>query len=71
MNAAALDGAPRRFNEGVINADGRDHDIEACDTKLLREFLLKRLPRLGAQPANTLVCIVARKRCQIHASDRP
>src|SRR5437762_1445714 len=48
MNAAALDGPPCGFDEGVINAYRSDLDIEALDAKLLEEFLLNRLARLGA-----------------------
>src|SRR5205807_2897987 len=69
MNAAALDGPPRGFDEGVINADGSDLDREALDAQLLYEFLLNRLPRLGAQAANTLVGIVAGECRQIHAGN--
>src|SRR5260370_35947367 len=69
MNAAALDCAPRGFDEGVINADGSDLDIEAFDAKLLNEFLLNGLSCLGAQAANTLVGVVAGEGRQMHAGD--
>ena len=69
MNAAALDGAPGGFDKGVINAHGSDLDIETLDAKLLLEFVLNRLPRLRAQAANTLVCVVAGECRQIHARD--
>src|SRR6267378_4756586 len=69
MNAAALNRAPRGFDEGVINADGSDLDIEALDAKLLYELVLNRLSRLGAQTANTLVGVVAGECRQIHAGD--
>src|SRR5207249_8797218 len=69
MDAAALDGASRGFNESVINANGRDLDIEALDAQLLHKLLLKRLPCLGAKPANALARVVAGKRRQIHAGD--
>src|SRR5438132_3137810 len=69
VNAAPLDGASRALDESVIDAHSRDLDIEAFDAQLLHEFLLKRLPRLGAQAAYTLVRIVSGERRQIHASD--
>ncbi len=69
MNAAAFDRAPRGFDESVINANRSDLNIEALDAKLLHEFMLNRLPRLCAQPANTLVGVVAGECRQIHAGD--
>src|SRR5260370_33670434 len=69
MDTAAFDRAPRGFDEGVINADGSDLDVEALDAKFLNEFALNRLSRLGAQSANTLVSVVAGERRQIHAGD--
>ena len=48
MNAAALHGPPCGFDEGVINAYRSDLDSEALGAKLLEEFLLNRLARLGA-----------------------
>src|SRR5258708_38624256 len=59
MNATAFDRTPRGFDEGVINADGSDLDIEAFDAKFLHKFVLNRLSRLGAQPADTLAGVVA------------
>src|SRR5438874_958854 len=61
--------ASRALDESVIDAHSRDLDIEAFDAQLLHKFLLKRLPRLGAQAAYTLVRIVSGERRQIHASD--
>src|SRR6266478_1987399 len=58
MDTAAFDRAPRGFDEGVINADGSDLDVEALDAKFLNEIALNRLSRLGAQSANTLVSVV-------------
>src|SRR5437870_11015171 len=69
VNAAPLDGASRGLDESMINAHGRDLDIEALDAKLLHELLLNRLPRLGAQAAHTLVRVVSGERRQIHAGD--
>src|SRR5437588_10657246 len=69
MNAAAFNGASRALDESVIDAHSRDLDIEAFDAQLLHKFLLKRLPRLGAQAAYTLVRIISGERRQIHASD--
>src|SRR5260370_35369906 len=69
MNATAFDRAPRGFDEGVINTYGSDFDIEALDAKLLLELVLNRLPRLGAQAANSLVGVIAGECRQIHAGD--
>src|SRR6266478_1152154 len=68
MDTAAFDRAPRGFDEGVINADGSDLDVEALDAKFLNEIALNRLSRLGAQSANTLVSVVAGECRQIHTS---
>src|SRR5439155_287318 len=59
----------RRYNESVLNANGRDLDIEALDAQLLHKPLLKWLPCLGAKPANALPRVVAGKRRQIHTGD--
>ena len=60
----------RGFNERVIHADRADLDAESFDAKFLNQFLLHRMPRLGAESAHAFVRVIAGKRGQVHACDR-
>src|SRR5713101_444640 len=61
VNSASFNSAARRFDESVVDAHGRHLDLQAFDTKLLHDFQLERLARLGAKSKYTLVRIVTRK----------
>jgi len=67
---AAFKRAQRRLNKRVVNANGRNLDLQFLDAKLLFQFGLNRVPALRTQPANALVRVISRKRRQVHAGDR-
>src|SRR6202795_3184946 len=71
MHPTALERVQSRFHKCVIHANGCDLNLQFLDPKLLFYFLLDGVPGLGAQAANALVGIIARKSSQIHAGNRP
>ena len=71
MDAATFQGVQRRFDKHVIHANGCDLHFEFFNSQLVHQILLHRLPRLRAQTAHTFFRVIAGKRGQIHARDRP
>src|SRR6266436_2749110 len=69
VNSASFNSAARRLDESVIDAHGRHLDLQAFDTKLLHDFLLERLPRLGTEPKHAFIRVVTRKRGEVYARD--
>ena len=70
-NAAPLERSHRCFHEAMIDTNRRHLDVKFFDLEMLYKPTLDRLPCFGTKPAHSLVGIGARKRCQIHARDRP
>jgi hypothetical protein len=71
MHPTALERVQSRFHKRVIHANGCDLNLQFLDPKLLFYFLLDGVPGLGAQAANALIGIIARKSSQVHAGNRP
>ena len=71
MDAATFQGVQRGFNKQVIHANCGDFHFEFFNSQLVHQILLHRLTRLGTQTAHTLFGVIAGKRGQIHAGDRP
>jgi hypothetical protein len=55
----------------VVDTNGSDLDLQFLNPKLLFYFLLDGAPGFRAQTANALVGVIAGKRRQIHAGNRP
>ncbi len=66
-----LPARPAPSRQSVINANRRDFDPQLFNPQLVLDLRLNRMPRFRAQPPHPLVGVVARKRSQIHAGDRP
>src|SRR5882672_1230462 len=67
VNPASFNSAARRFDERMVDAHRRYFDLQAFDAQLLHDFPLERLASLGAKPKYTLICVVTRKRGEVHA----
>src|SRR5260370_40036045 len=59
----------RGFNECVIDTDRTYLDAEFFNPKFLYEVLLNGLSRLRAQSTHAVLCVITRKRGQVHARD--
>jgi len=64
-----LQGPARRFDKSVIHANRSNLNLQVFDSKLLNQIMLDGLSGFGAQAAHTLVGVVSRKSCEIHARD--
>src|ERR1700675_2086535 len=71
MPSTALKRVQSRFHKRVIHANRSDFNLQFLDPQLLFDLLLDGVPGLRAQAANALVGVIAGKRSQVHAGNRP
>ena len=71
MHAATVQSVQRCFNKHVVDANCSYLHFEFVNPQFVHQILLHRLPRLRTKTAHALFRVVAGKRGQIHAGDRP